>query len=103
MNRFNDIRQWAEDRNLIHGSTPDKQFLKLVEETGEIAAAMARGRKADIADGIGDVVVVLTILCGQLGMDIETCIEQAWDEIKDRKGQMVNGVFIKESDNQNGK
>lgn len=26
------IEQWAEERNLIEGSTPQKQFIKLMEE-----------------------------------------------------------------------
>ncbi len=32
------IEQWAEDRNLIHGSTPQKQMLKL---NGRILASFA--------------------------------------------------------------
>lgn len=41
MSRFSDIRQWAYDRNLIEGSSTEKQFLKLIEETGEIAHGLA--------------------------------------------------------------
>ena len=98
MNRFNDILNWAADRNLVSGSTPDKQFLKLVEEVGEIAHGLARDNQEEIIDGIGDVVVVLTILAAQRGIHIEHCIECAWNEIKDRKGKMIDGVFVKESD-----
>lgn len=96
MSRFEDIRQWARDRNLIEGSTPEKQFVKLMEEAGELAGDLARGRL--IADDIGDMVVVLTILAAQKGITIENCIELAWDEIKDRKGRMIDGVFVKEAD-----
>lgn len=98
MSRFNDIRRWAADRNLILGSSTDKQFLKLSEEVGEIAHGLARNNPAEIQDGIGDVVVVLTILAAQLNLSIEDCIEAAWHEIKDRKGRMIDGVFVKESD-----
>lgn len=98
MNRFSDIRQWAYDRNLVAGSTPEKQMLKLVEEIGELAHGMAKGREAEIVDGIGDAVVVLTILAIQHDLRIEDCIESAWLEIKDRKGRMENGIFIKEGD-----
>lgn len=97
-NRFTDIRQWASDRNLILGSSPDKQFLKLVEEVGELAAAMARGNTFETFDAIGDITVVLTILAAQSGVTLEGCIEDAWNTIKDRKGKMVDGVFIKEED-----
>lgn len=98
MSRFTDIRQWASDRNLILGSTTDKQMLKLAEEMGELAGALARGKKPEAEDAIGDMVVVLTILANQLGVRIEDCIECAWDEIKDRKGIMRDGVFVKNID-----
>lgn len=96
MNRFHDIRTWAAARNLIQGSTPEKQFVKLMEEAGELAGDLARGRS--VHDDIGDMVVVLTILAAQKGLTIEECIECAWDEIKDRKGRMIDGVFVKEED-----
>lgn len=92
------IEQWAHDRNLIEGSTPEKQFLKLMEEVGETAGAQARGNLDGVKDGIGDAFVVLTILAAQNGLNIADCVAAAWDEIKDRKGRMSNGVFIKEGD-----
>ena len=98
MERFDDIRRWASARNLIAGSDPKSQMLKLAEEIGELAGALARGKESEADDAIGDMVVVLTILCEQRGVLIEQCIEGAWNEIKDRKGRMVNGVFIKEGD-----
>lgn len=98
MSRFVDIRRWANDRNIIDGATPQAQFVKLIEEVGELAEGIAKGRHAAVYDGIGDAVVVLTILAAQYGVEIEHCIELAWNEIKDRKGKMVNGTFVKESD-----
>lgn len=92
------IRGWAADRNLISGSTPEKQFLKLIEEIGELGAGMARGNHDAVMDGIGDAFVVLTILAAQHGLEIEECIAAAWSEIKDRKGRMIDGVFVKEAD-----
>lgn len=98
MEHFRNIRGWAEARNLIQGSTPEKQFVKLVEEIGELAAGIMRKNRGAIMDGIGDAVVVLTILAAQHGVTIEECIDAAWDEIKDRKGRMIDGVFVKEAD-----
>lgn len=98
MGRFHDIRNWASDRNLIDGSDRFRQFTKLAEEMGELAAGIAKGKEPLVSDSIGDMVVVLTILAAQSGVTIEECIEQAWDEIKDRKGRMVDGVFLKEAD-----
>lgn len=98
MSHFINIRGWAHARNLVHGSTPEKQFVKLSEEIGELAAGLARSDHRKIVDSIGDAVVVLTILAEQMNINIEDCIEMAYEEIKDRKGKMVNGVFIKEQD-----
>lgn len=98
MNRFPDIRVWAHERNIINGATMQAQFVKLIEEIGELAEGIAKGRPEAIKDGIGDAVVVLTTLAAQHGVTIEDCIEIAWNEIKDRKGRMVGGVYLKESD-----
>lgn len=92
------IEEWAEARNLVNGSTPQAQMLKLLEETGELAGGIAKNKPEVIVDSVGDVVVVLTILCAQLGIDIQECVELAYNEIKDRKGEMRNGVFVKEED-----
>lgn len=91
------IRGWAEDRNLIEGSDIKSQFVKLIEEAGELANAIAKKNDIEFADAIGDMVVVLTIMAAQNGMMIEDCIDNAWQEIKDRKGKMVDGIFIKEA------
>jgi NTP pyrophosphatase (non-canonical NTP hydrolase) len=166
---FDLIRQWATDRNLIEGATPQAQFVKLVEEYAEFTVGMTKDDMAEIEDGLGDSVVVLTILAAQMGTsieecfntaieekdvfviiegedmvsamvrntineigriatgvakknkpmvmlgigrvygllqcsaelyetDIDKCIQDAYDTIKDRKGRMVDGVFIKEAD-----
>lgn len=151
------IEQWAEDRNLIEGSTPQKQFIKLMEEFGELCSGIAKNKKEVIKDSIGDCFVVTVILKCQfktnivfrhdslnknldvslilarvardaafiprgdlsergkleiisgiishlmnisilLDIDFESCVQAAWDEIKDRKGRMIDGVFVKEGD-----
>lgn len=94
MSVFEDIVSWADDRNLVAGATRQAQMLKLTEEMGELAADIARGR--DVRDSIGDCVVVLTILAAQSGTTIERCARLAYEEIKDRKGRMVDGIFVKE-------
>lgn len=98
MNRYEDIRQWAQARNLVLGGNPQAQMVKLMEEIGELAHGIAKDRKNEIIDGIGDAVVVLTILAAQHNVFIEDCVEVAWNEIKDRKGRMVDGIFVKEAD-----
>ena len=89
---------WANDRNLIIGSTVDKQFVKLVEEVGELAAGLARGKSEVIDDALGDIMVIAIIMCAQRGSTPANILEDVWNIIKDRKGKMVDGVFIKEND-----
>lgn len=95
---FEQIRSWANDRNIIKGATPQAQMLKLSEEVGELAGSIARGKLDGVIDGIGDCVVVLTILAAQHNVNIEGCIAAAYDEIRHRKGFMKDGVFIKETE-----
>lgn len=167
------IEQWAEDRNLIHGSTPQKQFLKLSEEIGELITGHNKRNLELIKDAVGDCFVVLTILSKQTnyedlesdilegfecyaiprerykqsenhnlqhilsnqgelatqlldeeeggdeiaiyqciglitynlvhysygqGLDFRVCVRHAYKQIKDRKGRMIDGVFVKEED-----
>ena len=96
--RFAKIAKWASERNLVEGSDPYRQLTKLLEEVGELASGVAKGNRDKVVDSIGDAVVVLTILAEQYDVNIEDCIDVAWNEIKDRKGKMVNGIFVKESD-----
>lgn len=90
------IIQWAADRNILEGSTRKDQMVKLVEEIGELAAGIAKGKEDIVKDSIGDALVVLTIIAEQSGTSIEECLGLAWNEIKDRKGEMVDGIFVKE-------
>ena len=93
---FDLIRQWAEERGLYkHGDTKT-QALKLVEEMGEICRAILKENYEEVTDGIGDCVVVLTNLAELHGVSIEDCIEEAYHEIKNRKGKMDNGTFKKD-------
>lgn len=159
------IENWAEARNLIEGSTPKKQFIKLMEEFGELCSGVSKNKIDVVKDSIGDCFVVMVILAAQrkknemrqaknvaaftvpygnnkvdikdhlieslyvlhrlshelssyanisvlfmscfvqllevahhFDLDIHDCVQAAWDEIKDRKGRMIDGVFVKEGD-----
>jgi phosphoribosyl-ATP pyrophosphohydrolase len=93
---FNLIRTWAYDRGLYDGGDPKTQALKLVEEVGETCRAILKEDAHEMIDGIGDCVVVLTNLAELIGTPIEECIDQAYNEIKNRKGKMVNGTYKKD-------
>lgn len=91
------IKQWVGDRNL-HTQDPRTQMCKVMEELGELAKAIFKNDVEQQVDGIGDVYVTLVCLAEQLGLNIDVCIDSAYNEIKDRKGKLINGVFVKESD-----
>ena len=93
--RFQDIRDWAEERGLYDKGDTKTQFCKLMEEAGELGRAVLKDNQAEFIDAIGDMVVVLTNMAMLGGTSIETCIDAAYDEIKNRKGKMVNGTFVK--------
>lgn len=90
------IKQWHYDRNLIEGSDDKTQFAKLIQEAGELSDNICKGK--DIKDDIGDMMVVLINIAERNGVSMTACLEQAWDDIKDRRGRMVDGVFVKEAD-----
>jgi len=93
--RFQKIRDWADERGLYDKGDTKTQFCKLMEEAGELGRAVLKDNQAEFVDAIGDMVVVLTNMAMLGGTSIETCIDAAYDEIKNRKGKMVNGTFVK--------
>lgn len=88
------IAGWHEDRNLINGSTDQAQYVKLIEEAGELASSIARG--LPVVDDIGDMIVVLVNIAERNNLSIQDCLENSWEDIKDRRGRMVDGLFVKE-------
>ena len=96
-NLISQVEQWSMDKDL-HKANPDKQAMKVWEESGEIAAALLRKDKEALIDGIGDTIVTLIILAQQHELTLEECLQFAYDEIKDRTGKTINGTFIKSED-----
>lgn len=90
------IAQWHRDRNLIDGSTDKDQYMKLIQEAGELSDHICRGR--DIKDDIGDMMVVLINIATRNNLTVTECLNAAYNDIKDRKGRMIDGVFVKEAD-----
>ena len=94
--QFDLIRDWADERGLYENGDTKTQALKLVEEVGETCRAILKEDREEVIDGIGDCVVVLTNLAELVGVPIEICIAAAYEEIKNRKGKMVNGTYKKD-------
>jgi len=93
--RFDLIRQWAQERGIYDKGNSHTQYVKLMEEAGELAQALLNKDSYEIKDAIGDMVVVLTNLAVLEGMQIENCIDSAYNEIANRTGTMLNGTFVK--------
>tara|TARA_B100000927_G_scaffold254571_1_gene220871 strand:+ start:6211 stop:6522 length:312 start_codon:yes stop_codon:yes gene_type:complete len=89
------VNKWFEDRNLIQGSTDKDQILKLMQELGELSDHACKGE--DIRDDLGDMLVVMLNIMKRNNYTIEECLQIAYDDIKDRRGKMVDGIFVKES------
>lgn len=114
------IEQWGRDRNIVHehGATALAQISKLLEEVAEtvghlndlystfppqsedlyLRASTHRGNRNLLADDIGDMLVCIIQAARLLGIPLEEALETAWDGIKDRKGTMINGKFVKEKE-----
>lgn len=90
------VTKWHHDRNLIEGATDESQFVKLTEELGELAGNIAR--KRPLVDDIGDIMVVLVNIAERNNLTVEFCLAHAYEDIKDRKGRMIDGMFVKEAD-----
>jgi len=88
------IVQWHHDRNLFDGSTDHQQFEKLLEEVEELRVNIQNDQL--VVDDIGDIIVVLINIAHRSKLTLEQCMEHAYNDIKDRKGKMVDGLFVKE-------
>ena len=94
--RFDLIRFWAKDKGIYAKGNSTTQYVKLMEEAGELAKALLNNDRAEIVDAIGDIAVVLTNLAELEGLKIEDCIDTAYNVIARRKGKMINGTFVKD-------
>jgi|TARA_B100001939_G_scaffold224078_1_gene192869 NTP pyrophosphatase (non-canonical NTP hydrolase) len=91
---INKVVEWHKDRNLIDGASDKDQVLKLVQEVGELSDSVCK--QQDVKDDIGDCLVILINIAARNSTNLQECLEVAYDDIKDRKGKMVDGIFIKD-------
>ena len=95
-NVYDLIRQWTDERGIYRNGDTKTQFVKLMEEGGELGRAILKNDRDEFIDAIGDMMVVLTNLAALEGLKVEDCVVSAYDVIKSRHGKMVNGTFVKE-------
>lgn len=96
------VNEWADERNLKRAD-PKIQWMRITEEVGEIRDVLLKPTKftqpqAALKDAIGDTLVTIIVLAHQLDLDVTECLSIAYEEIKNRKGKMMNGTFVKEED-----
>ena len=97
MDYYKSVEAWAKARGLDKAD-PKAQLNKLMEEVGELAQGVNKGKPEQIEDSLGDVQVVLTVLALQLGVHQEDCYKLAYNVIKGRSGNISNGVYVKDGD-----
>lgn len=89
------LGDWAEARNITKqgGATSYSQIPKLIEEVYEFRDA-ENEHEAKLE--FGDILVVCIQIARLRGLDMVECLDLAYNKIKDRKGTMIDGRFVKE-------
>ena len=91
------VIQWGEKRGIVQNSTPRAQAEKTAEELQELFDAIEATDKAAMADAYGDIMVTLVMGAAIADLDLQTCFELAYQEIKDRTGSLnAAGIWVKE-------
>jgi NTP pyrophosphatase (non-canonical NTP hydrolase) len=97
------VLRWAEARKIIPNSNPLAQAIKTLEEVSELLTALNQCSvdrewfQDEARDAYGDILVTLIIGADLLGTDLRSCLDDAYEMIKDRKGYLTSdGIFVKE-------
>ena len=93
-----DVFVWADERGIFNSGDPLAQLDKTQEELNETIEAVKQSAfsNPEVVDGIGDMLVTIIIAAKMLGLNPTYCLNEAYEEIKDRTGKMVGGKFIKD-------
>jgi len=95
-NLIEDVIKWADDKGILDHSTPLKQHVKTQEEVNELLEALVDRDMPEVADAIGDIMVTLIIQAELNELDLQACLQGAYDVISKRTGSMVGGLFVKD-------
>lgn len=92
------VIRWGEERGIVQNSNPRAQAIKTLEEAGELLQAIADNDREAMIDAYGDILVTLVMGCATADLDLVSCFNHAYEQIKDRKGHLTpEGIFVKES------
>ena len=89
---FTDSGDWQFREETLSGIACEKLIVSL----GQLADGITKNKQASVLLAIGQALFCLRVIAGDQWMRIDDCREAAWEEIKDRKGVCLNGVFVKE-------
>jgi NTP pyrophosphatase (non-canonical NTP hydrolase) len=93
-----DVVRWGEARGIIQNSTPMAQWIKTLEETHELHDAISSNDREAMIDAYGDILVTLIMGCACADLNLTSCLEHAYNQIKNRSGYLnKDGIFVKEA------
>lgn len=90
------VIDWATNHGIFQLSKPKSLILKTISEVGKVCDNVLRDK--DIQNDIGNIIFTLIVLCEMQKTTLNQCLQLALSEIQNRKGKMVNGAFVKETD-----
>jgi len=90
------VRGWANGKGIARRESARNQMGKMIEEVMELDKEVGLNDIEGIKDELGDVLVTCIVQAECHGLDPVACLQGAYEKISKRKGETVNGVFIKE-------
>jgi len=90
------VNQWGEDKGILPFPNPMAQWVKTQEEVDELNDAIKANDREAVKDAIGDIMVTLIMQNAAWGFTAAECLDAAYKEIRERTGQMVDGIFVKD-------
>lgn len=97
MTKHSEILEWGKEKGLLKKEIYPMQFMKVIEELGELSNAILKEKREEEIDAFGDVIITLYLLAEQREVNLSEAVETAYNVIKNRTGKMVNGTFIREN------
>lgn len=81
----------------IKEATIEKEdfFIDLISN---FTTALSKSDERGVLDTLMDVLIVSELVADEYEVTVEHCLQTAYDEIKDRKGILKDGVFVKYDD-----
>ena len=92
------IIEWGKKRDLIRPENVHSQFVKLVEEVGELASGIVKNKDEVRRDSLGDIFVLTCMLSAVLGYNLTEEVTKVYHIIDARTGVTTNGVYVKQED-----